>query len=50
MIYQVIVDNEVIKEYEHREQAVIWCYMNGFIVSGKGYKWLVNAEIREVER
>lgn len=47
--YQIIVDGEVVKEYEHKLQVLAWCYNNGHVVSGKGMKWIVGAEIREVK-
>ena len=48
MKYQVVVDGEVVKEYEHKLQALAWCYNNGHVVSGKGMKWIVGAEIKEI--
>lgn len=48
MKYQIIVDGEVVKEYEHKLQALAWCHTHGYVVSGKGVKWIVGAEIREV--
>lgn len=46
--YQIIVDGEVVKEYPHKLQAVIWCFMHGYAYEGKGYKWIIGAEIREI--
>ena len=37
MKYQVIVI-----------QAVIWCFLNGHVVCGKGKNWIVGVEIKEV--
>lgn len=50
MKYQVIVDGKIVKEYTYRIQAVIWCFLNGHVVCGKGKNWIVGAEIREVKR
>lgn len=33
-IYQVIVNNTVVKEYPHKWQAVMYCYLNGYVYSG----------------
>lgn len=49
MKYQVLVDGKVVKEYEHRLQAVDWCFINGYAYEGEGHKWFLGAEIREVE-
>lgn len=48
--YQIIVDGEVVKEYEHKLQAVIWCFMYGYgYQKGNGDdRMIVGAEIREV--
>jgi hypothetical protein len=50
MTYQVIINNKVIKEYQHRIQAVVWCFMHGYGYAGKGHRWISGAEIREVEQ
>lgn len=49
MKYQIIVKGEVVKEYEHKLQALAWCYTHGYVMSGRGMKWIVGAEIREIE-
>lgn len=33
-MWQVIVNNTVVKEYKHEVQAVMYCYMNGYVYSG----------------
>ena len=35
-MYQVILNNNVIKSYPYKIQAVIWCFLNGYVYSG-GY-------------
>jgi hypothetical protein len=50
MKYQVIVKNNIVKEYPYRMQAVVWCFMHGYGYAGKGYRWISGAEIREVEK
>lgn len=49
-MYQIIINNEVVKTYPHRLQCVIWCYTHGRVVSSHGVHWLVNVEIRKVEK
>jgi hypothetical protein len=52
MTYQIIVDNEIVKEYEHKLQAVIWCFLKGYgYQKGRGSdRWIIGAEIREVQK
>lgn len=50
--YQIIVDGEVVKEYEHKLQAVIWCFMYGYGYqkgTSRTCRWIIGAEIREVK-
>lgn len=49
MKYQIVVDGEVVKEYEHKLQALAWCFINGYAYEGEGHRWIIGAEIREVE-
>lgn len=46
-MYQIIINNEVVKTYPHHLQCVIWCYLHGHVVSGNGYRWLIKVEIRK---
>lgn len=46
-MYRVFVDGEVVKEYPDKYRCYIYCHMKGYIMSGKGYYWLVGAEIKE---
>lgn len=49
--YQIIVDGEVVKEYPHKLQAVIWCFMHGYGYqkgTSRTCRWIIGAEIREV--
>ena len=48
-MYQIIINNEVVKTYPHRLQCVIWCYLHGRVVSGNGYRWLIKVEIKKNE-
>lgn len=48
-MYQVVVNGKVVKEYEHKLQAIIWCFLKGYGYEGKGYRWIIGAEIREVK-
>jgi hypothetical protein len=43
MIYQVYVNNDLIKEYTHRIQAIIWLMMHGYIYSGNGLYFMSHA-------
>ena len=37
------------KTYSHKAQAAIWCFLNNFVYSGRGYYFLdKKVEIREV--
>lgn len=47
-MYQIIINNEVVKTYPHRLQCVIWCYLHGYVVCSKGVHWFIKAEIRKV--
>lgn len=51
MKYQVIINDRVIKEYPYRIQAVIWCFLKGYVYQkGNGSdRWIIGAEIKEVE-
>ena len=47
--YEVYINGEKKKEYDHKIQAQTWLAMNGYLVSGKGYIWTnPDAEIKEV--
>lgn len=50
MKYQIIVDGEVVKEYEHKLQAIVWCFLKGYgYQKGNGDdRMIFGAEIREV--
>lgn len=51
MMYQIIVNGKVVKEYEHKLQAIIWCIIKGYCYQrGNGNdRTIIGAEIREVE-
>lgn len=51
MMYQIIVNGEIVKEYEHKLQAIIWCIIKGYCYQrGNGNdRIIIGAEIREVE-
>lgn len=34
-MYNVYVDEQLVKSYEHRIQAIIWGIMHGFLYSGR---------------
>ena len=45
---QVIINNEVVKEYPHKLQAIIYLVLKGFCYSGKGHHQLDDrVEIKE---
>ncbi|MBQ9737948.1 MAG: hypothetical protein IJV75_00325 [Alphaproteobacteria bacterium] len=46
-MYQVIVKGEVVKEYPDKYRCYIYCHTRGYIMSGKGYYFLVGATILE---
>lgn len=48
-MYQIVVNGEVVKEYEHKLQAIIWCFMNGYVYEGNRHRWISGAEIKEVK-
>ena len=48
--YEVYINNEKVKEYEHKIQAQTYLAINGYLVSGRGYVWTnPAAQIKEVE-
>lgn len=49
-MYQVTVNNVVVKTYPFKVQAVIYCFMNGYVTSGRGWYFLnERVKISEVE-
>lgn len=51
MMYQIVVDDEVVKEYEHKLQAIIWCIIKGYCYQrGNGNdRTIIGAKIKEVK-
>lgn len=41
-MYQVIINNQIVKEYKHKIQAIIYLWMHGYVCQGKGYYWIKN--------
>lgn len=39
-MYQVIVNNKVVKTYQFMLQAITYCFMNGYVSSGRGWYFL----------
>ena len=39
-MWQIIIDNEIIKEYKYEAQAITYCFLNGYIYSGRGWYFL----------
>lgn len=39
-MYQVVVNNKVVKTYPFKIQAIIYCFMNGYVTSGRGWYFL----------
>lgn len=50
MMYQIVVGDEVVKEYEHKLQAIIWCIIKGYCYQrGNGNdRIIIGAEIKEI--
>lgn len=50
-MYQIIIDGNVVKEYEHKLQAIIWCFLKGYgYQKGNGTdRWIIGAKIKEVK-
>lgn len=49
-MYQVIVNNKVVKTYPFKIQAIVYCFMNGYVTSGRGWYFLDDmVKIRECE-
>lgn len=44
-MFKVIVNNAVVKEYPFKLQAVIYCFLNGYVSTGKGWYFL-NPKVR----
>lgn len=50
-MYQVIVNNKVVKTYQFMLQAITYCFMNGYVSSGRGWYFLdERVKIREVNK
>lgn len=48
-MYQVIVRDTVVKKYPFKLQAVIYCFLNGYVASGYGWYFLnPDVKIKEV--
>lgn len=49
-MYQVIINNIVVKEYKHKIQAIIYLWMHGYVYYGKGSYWFNNkCKIRKIK-
>lgn len=49
-MYQVTVNNTIVKEYPFKLQAIIYCFLNGYVTSGRGWYFLnERVKIKEVE-
>lgn len=51
-MYQVTVNNTIVKEYPFKLQAIIYCFLNGYVTSGRGWYFLddrVKISEREVK-
>lgn len=35
-MYKVILNNNIVKSYPYKIQAIVWCFLNGYVYSG-GY-------------
>lgn len=40
MTYKVLVNNTVVKEYPTELQALIYCFTNGYVSTGRGWYFL----------
>lgn len=49
-MYQVVVNNTTVKTYPFKIQAIVYCFMNGYVTSGRGWYFLnQKVYIKEVE-
>lgn len=49
-MYQVIANNQLVKTYPFKLQAIIYCFLNGYVTSGRGWYFLnEKVKIKEVE-
>ena len=39
-MYQVIINNQIVKEYKHKYQAFVYLWMHSYLYSCKGYYFL----------
>ena len=39
-MYQVTVNNTPVKTYPFKIQAVVYCFLNGYVSTGKGWYFL----------
>lgn len=50
-MYQVTVNNTPVKTYPYKIQAIVYCFMNGYVTSGRGWYFLdERVKIREVNK
>lgn len=50
MIYEIWHHNKILKTYYFKIQAIIWCYLNGFVNYGRNEYWLdENIKIKELK-
>lgn len=49
-MYQVIVNNTMVKTYPFKIQAIVYCFLNGYVSSGRGWYFLdEKVKVRKVE-
>lgn len=39
-MWQILFKNMLVKEYPTQEQCIIWCYLNGYVYTGRGINTL----------
>lgn len=47
-MYLVKVNDKTVKEYKFKTQAIIYCFLSGYVSSGRGYYFL-NPLVKIVE-
>lgn len=39
-MYDIFINDKLIKSYRYHLQCTIWCFGRGLVYTGRGYTWL----------
>lgn len=40
-MYQILINNNIVKEYPFKLQCITWCILNGYVCNGGMMHWLI---------